>query len=98
MQLMAAGCRWGCTPFPRRTGLRFVVGEPIPIPTHLHNGCTDKVSLTLDSGTSQPVLTRAAKAPMTCDAHTAQEMSRPAFVLCMRLPTFAAWAIAHASL
>ena len=26
--------RWGITPFPRQTCLRFVVGEPIPIPLH----------------------------------------------------------------
>lgn len=26
--------RWGLTPFPRQTCLRFVIGEPIPTPAH----------------------------------------------------------------
>ena len=25
--------RWGLTPFPRQTGLRFIIGEPISPPT-----------------------------------------------------------------
>ena len=27
--------RWGVSPFPRRTGLKFVIGEPIQLPHHV---------------------------------------------------------------
>ncbi len=27
--------RWGVSPFPRRTGLKFVIGEPIQLPHHI---------------------------------------------------------------
>ena len=28
--------RWGLTPFPRQTGLKFIVGEPLQPPYHQH--------------------------------------------------------------
>ena len=27
--------RWGVSPFPRRTGLKFVIGEPVQVPHHI---------------------------------------------------------------
>ena len=27
--------RWGLSPFPRKTGLKFVIGEPILPPAHV---------------------------------------------------------------